>query len=630
MRRTLICLMFICLFALAQETRAGLVGWWKLDEGAGQTAVDSSGNGLDGIVTDAAWRNPGYDGTGWCIELDRGGYVDLGNPPALDFATGDWTVTAWINTTIVGNAETERGTVYAKGGDNGGGHRYTICVGEITSGCLTLTCDDDSTKVQATGTTLVNDGEWHLVAGQREGTTIRVAADAVFDGQNTVAATYSLAGTSQHNAYIGAMTSHTDSSLFKLYKGLIDDVRVYDRALTAGQMEGLFHGAAPDFAQAQDPNPPDGDVAVTMPLFQWKAGDMAMFHDVYLGTDPNLRPEDLVQSHSPMAMYYHVPGLTPGTTYYWRVDEIEEDMTTIHTGNVWSFMAQPVTAYLPQPADGAADASTDPNATLTWAAGQNALEHHLYFGDDFEAVQQGAAATDKGTLETLTFTPGALEPLTTYFWRVDEIVAGGAVQTGPVWTFTTSLVVDDFEGYTDQAGEEIFSTWIDGIGQYYLGNTDQITGSTVGHLTAPFAEQTIIHGGRQSMPLDYNNVVAPFYSEAEREFAPAADWTADGADTLVLYVRGNISNVVAPLYVAVEDSAAQVVVMVHPDPAVVKITQWLEWRIPFADLSAAGVNLAKVKKLYLGVGDRSSPAAGGTGLIYVDDIQLLKAAPATP
>jgi hypothetical protein len=622
MCRKLIYLAFICMLGLTQETRADLVGWWKLDDGAGQTAVDSSGNGLDGILKDAAWRNPGYDGTGWCIELDRGGYVDLGNPPALDFATGDWTVTAWINTTIVGNAETERGTVYAKGGDNGGGHRYTICVGEITSGCLTLTCDNDVTKVQATGSTLVNDGEWHLVVGQREGTTIRVATDGVFDGQNTVAATYSLAGTSQHNAYIGAMTSHTDSSLFKLYKGLIDDVRVYNQALSADELKGLI----PPKIKARDPNPRDGDMTVVLPLLQWKAGDTAVLHDVYLGADPNLGPEDLVQSHSPVTVYYHVPGLTPGTTYYWRVDEIEEDLTTIHTGNVWTFTALPLTAYLPQPANGVADASADPNMTLTWAAGQSALEHHLYFGDNLEAVQQGAAATDKGTLQTLTFTPGALEPLTTYYWRVDEIVAGGAVQTGPVWAFTTSLVVDDFEGYTDQAGEEIFSTWIDG----YL---DGSSGSTVGYTTAAngtFGETQILHGGRQSMPLDYNNVNAPFYSEAQRQFSPVEDWTAGGADTLILHVRGNVSNAVAPLYVVVEDNAAHTAVMVHPDPAAVKTTQWLEWPIPLADLSAAGVNLAKVKGLYIGVGDRDNPAADGAGRIYVDDIWLLKAAPAIP
>jgi len=614
MCRKLICFTFVCMLGFAHEARGGLVGWWKLDEGSGQTAADSSGNGLDGTLTDAAWTNPGYDGTGWCVELNRAGSVNLGNPKALDFGTGDWTVTAWINTTITGTAETERGTVYAKGGDNGGGHRYTVCVGEISSGCVTLTCDDDVTKVQATGSTLVNNGEWHLVTGQRQGTTIRVAADGVFDGQNTVAATYNLKGTAQHNAYLGAITNHTDSSLFKKYKGLIDDVRVYDHALSAAELKALI----PPKVKARNPNPSDGNTAVTAPLLQWKAGDTAVLHDVYLGTDPNLGSKDLVQPRTPIAMYFHVAGLTPGTTYYWRVDEIEADMTTIHIGNIWSFTVQPVTAYLPTPANAAQDATADPNLTLTWAAGQNALEHHVYFGDNLEAVQQGAAGTDKGQLKTATFTPGALEPLTTYYWRVDEIAIGGDVHTGRVWTFTTFLAVDDFEGYTDDltAKTTLFDTWIDG---WTNG-----TGSVVGNLTAPFAERTIVHSGKQAMPVDYNNVKSPFYSEAEQEFAPVRNWTAQDADALVLYVRGNTANTIAPLYVAVTDSATHVATTIYADSTVVKTTKWIEWRIPFADLSAAGVNLAKVKKITIGVGDRANPTAGGTGRIYVDDIRLIK------
>ena len=157
-----------------------LVAWWKLDEGAGEIAADSSGSGLDGTITDATWSAPGYDDMGFCLEMERGAFVDLGNPDALNFGAGDWTVTAWINTTITGTAEADRGTIYANGGDNSGGVRYTLCVGELQDGQVTLTCDDDSTKAQATGTTMVNDGEWHLAVGMREGTTIRVAIDGVY------------------------------------------------------------------------------------------------------------------------------------------------------------------------------------------------------------------------------------------------------------------------------------------------------------------------------------------------------------------------------------------------------------------------------------------------------------------
>jgi hypothetical protein len=57
-------------------------------------------------------------------------------------------------------------------------------------------------------------------------------------------------------------------------------------------------------------------------------------------------------------------------------------------------------------------------------------------------------------------------------------------------------------------------------------------------MTAPFAEQTIIHGGKQSMPFEYNNVKAPYYSEASQTFEATQNWTANGADTVSLYFRG--------------------------------------------------------------------------------------------
>ena len=94
------------------------------------------------------------------------------------------------------------------------------------------------------------------------------------------------------------------------------------------------------------------------------------------------------------------------------------------------------------------------------------------------------------------------------------------------------LIVDDFESYTDEEGNRIYETWIDGF-------ADDSSGSTVGHMDPPFAERTIVHGGRQSMPLDCNNINSPFYSEAWREFSPEQDWTVQGVSDLVLWLRGN-------------------------------------------------------------------------------------------
>ena len=150
--------------------------------------------------------------------------------------------------------------------------------------------------------------------------------------------------------------------------------------------------------------------------------------------------------------------------------------------------------------------------------------------------------------------------MATYYWRVDEVLAGGGgVKTGAVWSFMTHLPIDDFESYTDEEGSRIYQTWIDGY-------ADNSSGSTVGHIDAPFAEQTIVHGGLQSMPLDYNNINSPFFSEAEREFAPAADWTVGDVNTLVLNVRGLATNKADPLYVAVKDGAGHTAIVTHPDP----------------------------------------------------------------
>jgi len=143
------------------------------------------------------------------------------------------------------------------------------------------------------------------------------------------------------------------------------------------------------------------------------------------------------------------------------------------------------------------------------------------------------------------------------------------------------------------------------------------TGSTVGYLEAPFAETSITHGGRQSMPLEYANDSAPYYSEAERDLG-GADWTVGGAGALRLYVQGRTDNGAGSLYVALEDTAGHVAVVTHPDETVLTTEAWQEWTIPFSDFS--GVNLAAVRTIYVGVGDRNNPTPGGSGLIFIDDV----------
>ncbi|HNY77102.1 MAG: LamG domain-containing protein [Sedimentisphaerales bacterium] len=199
-------------------------------------ANDSSGNGLNGTIRDGQFVASGRPGNGMALQVNDAGYADLGNPALLDFSTGDWTVTAWYKTGMTGTGDENKGTIYGKGGDTGGGHRYCLIMSETTEGVVTLVTDDDVTKYVINSASVTNDDEWHSVAGQRQGVNLRIFIDGALEGTAVATEQYNLAGTSQHNAYIGAITDHTAGGLYKLYIGLLDDVRVYDKALSEGEI----------------------------------------------------------------------------------------------------------------------------------------------------------------------------------------------------------------------------------------------------------------------------------------------------------------------------------------------------------------------------------------------------------
>jgi concanavalin A-like lectin/glucanase superfamily protein len=187
---------------------------------------------------------------------------------------------------------------------------------------------------------------------------------------------------------------------------------------------------------ATGPTPADGAMDVTSPLLAWSPGDTAASHDVYLGTTPALTAADLVSEGQATPVYWHTAGLELGTTYYWRVDEVAADMTTVHTGSVWTFSTALDVAHAPAPADGAAFIGLE-QPELAWTAGWGSVSHDVYFGTDADTVANGTGDTFKGNQTETTFLLGTLESGLTYYWRVDEIAADGAVTVGLVWSFAT-------------------------------------------------------------------------------------------------------------------------------------------------------------------------------------------------
>ncbi|MBP8303828.1 MAG: discoidin domain-containing protein [Phycisphaerae bacterium] len=290
------------------------------------------------------------------------------------------------------------------------------------------------------------------------------------------------------------------------------------------------------------------------------------------------------------------------------------------------FLEIPTYARLPGPADGQADA--DLSAILSWRPGREAASHKLYFSTDQQAVAEGSAPVQ--ALTQNVYLPGALAVGQTYFWRVDEVndTEVPSVWTGDLWSFSTDpfVTVDDFEAYDDQCNR-VYYVWKGGAGNSanaacgvgeYAGNG---TGSAVGNNAPPYAATTVFHNGAQSMPVTYNNAAGAVTSLAERAWTSPQDWTAGGADTLRLYVRGLAANVADQLTVTVEGFSGSAGTVNHASLTVVQATTWQEWLIPFSSLEAMGVKMNSVKRIAVGVGDPATPRAG-TGTIYIDDIQV--------
>ena len=213
-------------------------------------------------------------------------------------------------------------------------------------------------------------------------------------------------------------------------------------------------------------------------------------------------------------------------------------------------LALPVKASSPTPRGGSVDVKQ--TTKLSWGPGDEATSHELYFGTDQEAVRNATQASPefKGTkaLGSESHDPGKLEWATTYYWRVDEInpTNPDSPWTGNIWSFTTAdfLIIDDMEIY-DAVENQIWYSWHDGLGYgsigvdpYFAGNG---TGAAVGDETTPsFTEETIVHGGSQSMPLVFDNNKQGYskYSEAELTLTDVRDWTEGDVAHLTLWFRG--------------------------------------------------------------------------------------------
>ncbi|MEJ2701739.1 MAG: PA14 domain-containing protein [Sedimentisphaerales bacterium] len=329
--------------------------------------------------------------------------------------------------------------------------------------------------------------------------------------------------------------------------------------------------------------------------------------------------------------------LTGGTSHSIRMEYVEDTGAAI-AQLYWesstremqiipqAALSLPIRANSPSPPGGATGVPMD--QVLTWGAGDFAVSHDVYFGTDAEAVANATQTSPefKGTraLGNESYDPGPLGWGVTYYWRVDEVNDAHADSPwiGNLWNFTTVdyVLVDDFESYTDDdaAGQAIWQHWIDGFG---IANN----GAQVGYLLPPYAEQTIVHSGAQSMPLLYDNTGDVTNSEAELTLTTQRDWTEQGVGVLSLWFRGDPANAAEPMYLSVSNANGSPVMAVYEDPTAATTDDWTEWVVPLQTFADQGINLRNVDKIAIGLGDKGDgTAAGGSGTMYFDDIRLYR------
>ena len=151
---------------------------------------------------------------------------------------------------------------------------------------------------------------------------------------------------------------------------------------------------------ARSPVPKDGTLHMdTWINLTWKPGVLAVSHDVYFGDNFDAVNEGaestFAGNQGGTFLVVGFPGfplpdgLVPGTTYYWRIDEVNDtEPNSPWQGEVWSFSIPPKTTYFPNPADGAESVALD--TRLSWTAGYGAKLHTVYFGDNFDDVNTAA------------------------------------------------------------------------------------------------------------------------------------------------------------------------------------------------------------------------------------------------
>ncbi len=343
MKKSIVFFLVLVLVSIAGASLPNPVGWWKFDGNAN----DSSGGGNHGtlvgdanIVADAE-RGPvlGLDGSG--------DYVTIGDNGSLDVT--EFSVSAWFKTTLGGghkqiiekreNSKNDYYVNFYLNANDGGNDKISAMMSDGSSASVIRSDDAIASDV------------WCHVVEVFDGTTHMMYVNGVLqsDTDTSVSSPY-IAGT--QTTHIGVNRGFGNYNYY--FDGKIDDVRIYDKALSPIEVFQLYSGQ-----KAVNPYPADQASWVDLNvILTWSPRPDVTSHDIYFGTSF----DDVNSAHtgSPDFMgnqdtnswsvtNYNPAGLDIDTTYFWRIDEVNGP--NIWTGNVWSFETEPLLNAIHIPTD---------------------------------------------------------------------------------------------------------------------------------------------------------------------------------------------------------------------------------------------------------------------------------------
>jgi len=294
-----------------------LAGYWPLDEGAGTLAGDVARGGLDGTISGASWTSGVHGGALAFDGVDDG--VAL---PALGLRSNQVTLTARVKRH--GNQDSFAGLVFTRDGSSVAGLHFGSGAG------LRYTWNGDPATFNWVSSLQVPDNRWTFVALviEPERATIWTRDTQLLSAVNAVP--------HAPEEFDGVLWLGQDPVGGRRFDGELDDVRVYPYALSAAEIAVLSEqGGAADAPLPRD----GGKLFDASAALAWNAGHAALAHDLYLGTDfaavRAATPSSGEFLGTLAAPSFTPGGIVPGTTYFWRVDELTPAGAL--PGPVWQF-----------------------------------------------------------------------------------------------------------------------------------------------------------------------------------------------------------------------------------------------------------------------------------------------------